>query len=75
MARTMNGQYRTGRMGGAIQPRITDPHHEREKISEQPERMGIKALKRRICGDGSICRKCECIDKCRYGQEYVKRGL
>lgn len=61
------------RLGGCIS---TIPTHcaNKHKITEQPERMRSIALMRHVC-KGAMCAKCECLDKCGYGKEAVKRGL
>ena len=61
------------RLGGCIST-IPTPSNGREKITEQPERMRSIALMRHVC-KGAMCVRCECLDKCGYGKEAIKRGL
>lgn len=74
MSRALSGLYWNGRLGGRITPK-KDMDAKKPHISETPERMGDKVLRNRVCGDGKKCRGCECIDKCRFGMEFVRRGL
>lgn len=61
------------RLGGCIST-LPTPSNGRENITEQPESMRSSALMRHVC-KGAMCAKCECLDKCGYGKEAVKRGL
>lgn len=73
-ARPMMGLYWNGRLGGRVQPK-EQMEQKRPHISETPERMGDRVLRKRVCGDGGGCKGCECLDKCQFGQEFLKRGL
>lgn len=43
--------------------------------NQDPQTVTDKQLKRLICSVGSVkyCPRCESYEKCRYGQEYIRR--
>ena len=75
MARMLSEFTHTGRLGGRIEPKKTSEDKKDSSIWSKPEKLNDRILRKRVCGDGAKCKGCECLDKCNYGKEFVKRGL
>lgn len=65
-----------GRLGGRIvvQRGWEENRRAHSGLSICPEKMRGRALRASLCGNEN-CKMCECLDKCRFGQEAVKRGM
>lgn len=71
----MQGIHWSGRLGGRIVEKPTQGTKKAHYFAETPDRLTDNALKKNVCDDGTKCKNCACLDKCRYGVEYLKRGL
>lgn len=61
----------------AIKPgTVPDEHREKEKQKEKITTKKQLIRSYLYCGENSPCvvlRQCECLDACRYGQQYIKQ--
>ena len=51
-------------------------YRKRGKWKRLPQNLSNRDLKAKLCrGTVDYCRKCECLDKCLFGQVAVERGI